>query len=386
MLTLIKKTILLLISVSHFSIIAQTTNHLSKGNNYDFNSLEKLVNDAISDRAFPGAVVLVSLNGETIFHKSFGSFTYDPISTPVQVNTIFDIASLTKVIATTTAVMICYDRKLFDIEDSVFKFISEFRENGKEKIKIKNLLLHNSGLPAWKKYFPVYSDPDEIIKDIYSLRPEYETGTKTLYSDLGMIVLGKIIESVSGKDFDDFCSEEIFEPLEMNTTFFNPPDDYNERCAPTEYDYYWRLRQLQGEVHDETTSLLNGVAGHAGLFSTAEDISRLLQLLLNKGELNGVRLISKETIELFIKRYSDNSSRALGWDTNADKNSSAGLLFSNKSFGHTGFTGTSVWIDPERNLFVIFLTNRIYPTRENPKIFSVRPRLHDEVVKIIEDR
>ena len=248
----------------------------SQNNSYNFSGVEKVVTDAIKDSAFPGAVVLVSKDGEIQFQKAFGNFTYDKNSTEVTTKTIYDLASLTKVIATTTAAMICYDRNLFSLDDKVCKYIPEFSSNNKENITIKNLLLHNTGLPAWKKFWGVYDKPEDVLNDIYDSKLEYETGTKTVYSDLGIIVLGKIIEKVTGQTLDIFCKEEIFEPLGMNDTYYNPPDTLKYRIAPTEVDSYWRKRLIVGEVHDETASLLNGVSGHAGLFSTAEDIHKVL--------------------------------------------------------------------------------------------------------------
>ncbi len=169
----------------------------------------------------------------------------------------------------------------------------------------------------------------------------------------------------------------------MNNTYFNPPDSVKYKIPPTEIDNFWRNRLIEGEVHDETSSLLGGVAGHAGLFSTAEDLSKLCQMILDGGEYNGIQTIKSETINLFTKRYSSQSTRALGWDTKSATRSSAGNKFSETSFGHTGFTGTSIWIDPERKLFVVFLTNRVYPSRVNKKIINVRPKLHDAVIDAI---
>jgi CubicO group peptidase (beta-lactamase class C family) len=246
------------------------------------------------------------------------------------------------------------------------------------------LLLHNTGLPAWKKFYEIASYSEEVINDIYSSPLEYETGAKTVYSDLGMITMGKIIEKVTGEKLDEFCKKEIFIPLHMTSTFFNPPDSLKKYCAPTEVDNYWRNRLLQGEVHDETSAMLNGVAGHAGLFSNANDIAKLMTVLINKGKFSGKQFIKKSTIELFTKRYSDQSTRAIGWDTRSETGSSSGDYFSGDSYGHTGFTGTSVWVDPDRNLFVIFLTNRVYPTRANVKILKVRPELHNAVIKSLE--
>jgi CubicO group peptidase (beta-lactamase class C family) len=356
---------------------------LAQNKIYQFNEVDSVVEKAILDHAFPGAEVLIWKDGHTIYEKPFGQFTYDVNSPNITNQTIYDLASLTKVIATTTATMICYDRNLFSLNDPVVKYIPEFGVNGKENITIKNLLIHNTGLPAWTKFYELGLTPDEVLKEIYSSPLEYETGTKTVYSDLGIITLGKIIEKVTGKKLDVFCKDEIFTPLKMNSTFYNPPDSLKKYCAPTEVDNYWRNKTLQGEVHDETSAMLNGVAGHAGLFSTASDIAKLMVVLLNKGMVDGKQFIKKSTVELFIKRNSDESSRALGWDTRSETGSSSGDFFSSNSFGHTGFTGTSVWADPERNLFVIFLTNRVFPTRENSKILKVRPELHNAVIKAL---
>jgi len=351
---------------------------------YDFIQVDEIIQSAIRDSAFPGAVVLVSEEGKIIYEKAFGHLTYNDTSAAVTKNTIYDIASLTKVIATTTAAMICYDKNLFSLDDPVAKYIPKFSQNRKEKVTINNLLLHNSGLPAFKRFYESYSSADEITSDIYKTPLKYETGSKTVYSDLGFITLAKIVEQVTGKRFEDFCNEEIFIPLQMNSTFFNPAESVIHNIAPTEYDNYWRNKLIWGEVHDETASLLNGVAGHAGLFSTAKDVSNLLQLLLNDGTFNGHQIIKPATVKLFTTRYSDKSTRALGWNTKSEENSSAGNLFDLTSFGHTGFTGTSAWVDPTKDIFIVFLTNRIYPARKNKKLYKVRPVLHDAVINALD--
>jgi CubicO group peptidase (beta-lactamase class C family) len=375
-----KKNLLLLL----FQLSIVSSIIFAQNEHYNFSKVDSVVENAINYHAFPGAQVLIWKDGKVIYDNSFGHFTYDDNSKKVDSKTLYDLASLTKVIATTTATMICYDRKLFSLDDPVVKYIPQFGVNGKEKITILNLLLHNTGLPAWKKFYEIASNSEEVINDIYSSPLEYETGTKTVYSDLGMITMGKIIEKVTGEKLDDFCKKEIFIPLHMTSTFFNPPDSLKKYCAPTEVDNYWRNRLLQGEVHDETSAMLNGVAGHAGLFSNANDIAKLMTVLINKGKFSGKQFIKKSTIELFTKRYSDQSTRAIGWDTRSETGSSSGDYFSGDSYGHTGFTGTSVWVDPDRNLFVIFLTNRVYPTRANVKILKVRPELHNAVIKSLE--
>lgn len=369
-------------------IIASLNNYSKMQNNYlysqtiKYDSIEKIINDGIVNKAYPGAVVLISHNGQILLNKGYGNYTYDSNSPSMSTETLFDLASVSKVIATTTAAMLCYDRNLFSLDDKVSKYIPAFGQNGKQDITIKNLLLHESGLPAFKNYYKPKLNSEEIISNICESKLKFAPGTNTLYSDLGMIMVGKIIEKVTKKTLDVFCREEIFLPLGMNNSMYNPPSYLKENCAPTEFDNYWRHRQLQGEVHDETASLLNGVAGHAGLFSTAEDISKLLQVLLDKGNFNGKSFINSETVSLFTSKNSENSTRALGWDTQ-EENSSSGALFGPLSYGHTGYTGTCLWIDPERNLFVIFLTNRVYPTRANNSVSEVRKQLNDQVIKTL---
>ena len=382
---MVKSTVIsLFISFCFIAFSSNSTEKKIKGSVYDFSRVERIVNDAIDEKAFPGAVVMIWKDSKVFFEKPFGYFTYDKNSSEVELNTIYDLASLTKVLATTTSTMICVDKKLFNLDDKVAKYIPSFSSNGKENVKIKNLLLHNSGLPAWKRYYDKDFSVEEILDDIYSSAIEFEPGTQTLYSDLGMIVLGKVIEKVSGKSLDVFCKEIIFSPLQMNHTYFNPPDSVKERIPPTEVDNYWRMKLIKGEVHDENASLLGGVSGHAGLFSTAGDIARLLEMIMNKGQLSGDQLIKKETVELFTSKRNSQNERLPGWDIKSEKGSSAGEKFSEQSFGHTGFTGTSIWIDPSRNLFVVFLTNRVYPSRENKKILHVRPELHDAVINAVE--
>jgi beta-glucosidase-like glycosyl hydrolase/CubicO group peptidase (beta-lactamase class C family) len=349
-----------------------------------FKEVDKVVEEGIKNKAFPGAVVLVEQDGKILLNKAYGNYTYEKNSRPMEKNTIFDLASVSKVIATTTASMICYDRKLFSLDDKVTKYFPEFGVNGKDKITILNLLLHNAGLPPFKNFYNPLLSKEEVFKDICASKINYPVGSKMEYSDLGMITVGKIIEKVTGKTLDAFCRDEIFKPLGMHNTMYNPPAKLKDKCAPTEFDDYFRKRQLQGEVHDEAASVLGGVAGHAGLFSTTEDLSKLLQMILNRGIYKGKRYIKESTVALFTTKYSEQSTRGLGWDTKSPSGSSAGNLMGPRSYGHTGYTGTCVWTDPDKKLIVVFLTNRVYPTRNNSKIGEVRPKLHDAVVKALE--
>ncbi len=249
-----------------------------------FASIDSIIETAISDSSFPGAVLLVQMNGKIIYRKAYGHYTYDPASGNISLNTMFDLASCTKVVATTTAAMICYDRGLFNIDDKVSEYLPQFGNNGKENITIRNLLVHDSGLPpdikSYKIYNPNENKTNEVMNEIYDDSLLYPTGTKSVYSDLNFIILGEIIEKVTGVSLDKFCYKNIFKPLKMKSTMFNPPSSLINRIAPTEIDNYWRFRLIRGTVHDETAQLLGGVAGHAGLFSTAGDIAKLMQMLL----------------------------------------------------------------------------------------------------------
>lgn len=350
-----------------------------------FSKVDSIMNKSIQDSVFPGGVLLIAKDGEIIYHKAFGNLTYEPTSPKVKLNTIYDLASLTKVIATTTAIMILLDERIISLNDKVQKYFPGFIGRLKEKVTIKNLLLHNSGLPAWKNFYQTCKSADEVLSEILKTELEYEPETKTVYSDLGMILLGKLIERITEQTLDEFCRYNIFNPLGMNITFFNPDEKLKTRIAPTEYDSTWRKTLVHGKVHDENAFTMGGVAGHAGLFSTAEDIAKFLQMILQHGKYQGLNLIDSNTIKLFTNRQNENSSRALGWDTNFKLSSSAGKLFSENSFGHTGFTGTSMWVDPEKNMFVILLTNRVHPTRNNTKLIQLRPIIHSIIMETIDN-
>ena len=382
-----KKTIISFIIVTTILLV---NNSFVKNTVNKFENVDEVVETAINDSAFPGAVLLISDNGKIIYQKAFGHYTYDKNSPSMKISTIFDLASVSKVISTTTCTMICYDRGLFKLDDKVSKYIPEFAQNGKKDVTIRNLLVHDSGLRpdiiSYKAYANSENPEQDILNEIYSDTLIYPTGTKMVYSDLNMITMAKIIEKITGKTLDQFAHDEIFKPLGMNHTMYNPPASLKDSIAPTEKDNYFRNRQLQGEVHDETSFLMGGVAGHAGLFSNVNDLAKFLQMVLNKGSYKGKKIINPETVELFIKQQSELSSRALGWDTKSQNGySSAGKFFSPLSYGHTGYTGTSVWTDPTKNLFVVLLTNRVYPTRKNIKIIRVRPKVHNAIIKALEN-
>lgn len=349
-------------------------------------AIDQLMRQAVRDSVFPGASLLIARRGLIVLHGTWGRMGYGVYDRPVPRNAIYDLASLTKVIATTTAAMLLVESSLLDLDAPVQAYLPDFRGPQKDRVTARHLLVHSAGLPPFKRYFLENITPDSIIARILAEPLEYVPGSETRYSDLGVILLGKIIEKLSGQRLDQFCAERIFAPLGMHDTGFTPPASELHRIIPTEYDP-WRGRIVHGEVHDENAYALGGVAGHAGLFSTARDLAMLMQMLLNGGEYNGRRLLSPQTISLFTARQNlvPGSSRALGWDTPSERNSSAGHRMSGGAFGHTGFTGTSIWADPEAELFVILLSNRVHPTRENRRIYRLRPRLHDAVMRAMRE-
>ena len=346
--------------------------------------LDSIMNEAIQDHAFPGGQLLVAKDGAVVYNKSFGSFKYSSGSPKVDGSTLYDLASVTKVIATTSAIMKLFDESKIQLDDPVTKYIPEFGNHGKEKILVRNLLLHNGGLPAFKRLYLTCKSPQEVLDSVYQTETIYPLGDSTVYSDFDFILLGKIVEKISGATLDKYVDSVFFKPLGMKSTMYKPPSSIWEKVSPTEYDSIYRKRLIQGEVHDENACALGGVSGHAGLFSTASDLAIFLQMIMNGGSYGGKQYLKPETIKFFTSRQNQHSSRALGWDTKTMNGySSAGSLFGEKSYGHTGFTGTSVWVEPEKNIFVILLTNRVYPTRNNSKILQIRPKVHDAVVKAL---
>ncbi|MEW5799818.1 MAG: glycoside hydrolase family 3 N-terminal domain-containing protein [Bacteroidota bacterium] len=343
--------------------------------------IDTIITAAVSDSAFPGAVLLVAKDGYIVHEKAYGRMTYDPTAVPVTTDAMFDLASVTKVIATTSAVMRLVDEKRITLNDPVIKYIPEFGQNGKEKITLYNLMVHNSGLQAWRKYYEICDSPRCVLDSIYAAPLVYRTGDSTVYSDLGLITMGKVIEKVTKATLDTYVDSVFFKPLGMKNTMYNPPQTVWGRVVPTEVDSTWKktYRAVKGRVHDENAATLGGVSGHAGLFSTASDLVKILQMELNGGIYGGKRYIQEETIKQFTTRQSEKSSRGIGWDTKSSDGSFSGKYTSMKTFLHTGFTGTSVVVDPEKKIIVIFLTNRVYPTRNSTKIFRVRPAVHNAV-------
>lgn len=356
---------------------------------FDPDSLKKvdaIIEKAIADSAFPGAVLLVAKDGVIVHEKAYGRITYDAGAPKITTQSIFDLASVTKVIATTSAAMKLVEEKRISLNDPVIKYFPAFGQNGKEKITIYNLLMHNSGLQAWRKYYEICDSPKCVIDSIFAAPLVYKTGDSTLYSDLGLITTGKIIEKVTGKTLAQYVDSVFFKPLGMKNTMFNPLMELWDRVVPTEVDSFWKktYTAVRGRVHDENAATLGGVSGHAGLFSTASDLVRILQMELNGGVYGGKRYLQEETVKKFTTQQSPKSTRGIGWDTRNDVDGFEGKYPSLKTFRHTGFTGTSVVVDPEKKLIVVLLTNRVYPTRATTKIARVRPAVHDAVFGAIQ--
>jgi len=319
--------------------------------------------------------------------KAFGDFTYEADSLPVTSATLFDLASLTKVVATTTMAMILYERGLLELEATVIGVVPEFMADTCEEpdprrrdVTFRMLLAHSSGLPAYEKLFLKAQSRDDLLRAAFTTSLSIDPGTRAEYSDIGFILLGAALERIAGESLDLFCQREIFGPLAMIHTTFNPPADARGQIPPTADDRTFRERIIQGEVQDENASVLGGVAGHAGLFSTAEDLARFAHDMLNGGQ----PIFRPETVALFTRRESapPGTSRALGWDTPSPP-SQSGKHFGPRSFGHLGYTGTSLWIDPDRQLSIALLTNRTWPDCANQSIKQVRPEFHDAVVEAL---
>jgi beta-N-acetylhexosaminidase len=346
--------------------------------------LDALINRRIQQHAFPGASVAIGYSGHLIYHKTFGRFDYSPKGKPVSTETIYDLASLTKVVTATTLAMKLFESGTLKLDDPVRRFFPSYSGGGRERITLRHLLTHSSGLPA---HLPLYRETkgeSNFVRKILQTPLEYQPGTKAVYSDLGIILLGKILEEVTGRSLGRLSQDQIFVPLGMTHTCFRPSPKLKLRIAPTEKDP-WRGRLIQGEVHDENAYAMGGVSAHAGLFSNSGDLSIFCQMLVNGGVYAHHRIVKRSTLEMFTTRQAlpPVSSRALGWDT-PSPGSSAGDRLSARSFGHTGFTGTSIWVDPTRELFIVLLTNRVYPSRENNAIQEARRELADAVVQAID--
>lgn len=348
-------------------------------------SIDRVVQRGIKAGGYPGAAVVVGRKGAAVWQKGFGNLSWSQVSGAVDPDrTIYDVASLSKVIGTTTAVMVLYDEKKIDLDAPVFRYLPAFSGGLKDEVTVRELLTHRSGLPAGRDLWRKARSPQEARDMVLETPLEYRPNTAYIYSDLGADVLGMIVEEVSGQRLDQFLAERVFGPLGMHDTFYRPADSLRYRIAPTEVTPP-RGYPLRGEVHDENAYALGGIAGHAGLFSTAADLSVFAQMMLNGGSYDGVQIISDSTVALFTKRTAGH--RALGWDT-ADGDYGSGKYLTERAYGHTGFTGTSIWIDPDREMFVVLLTNRVHAAKaQRPAkiIADIRSDLSDAAVLAVLD-
>jgi serine-type D-Ala-D-Ala carboxypeptidase len=374
----------------------------------NFDGLDRVLDEAVGRGAFPGAVVLVSRAGETVYHKAFGSRSLIPEQSPMSTSIVFDLSSLTKPLATTTALMLLLREGRLRLDDRVTRFLPNFGVNGKSAMTLRDLLAHCAGFGAHRTFFrdvaraeqsgrsnfmASHGAKDWVYEQIGRERVEYQAVTKSVYSDLGFIVLGQIIELLSQTSLDRYCQERIFRPLGLRSTAFidlaqlrlRKLSPVSTMIAPTE-KCPWRGRVLCGEVHDDNCYAMGGVAGHAGLFSTAADVD-VMANVLHACYRDEDDFVPATLLRAFWTRDGrvTGSTWGLGWDTPSTAGySSAGSRMSRDAVGHLGFTGTSIWIDPSRHAHIIFLTNRVHPTRNNEQIRDVRPRVHDAALEALD--
>lgn len=372
----------------------------------DFHGVAKSFDEAVAAGVFPGAVVLVGKDDDVVYEQAFGSRSLLPNKTPMRLDTIFDLASLTKPLATAVAIMLLIRERKLRLDDQLTRIIPMYGVLGKSLTTFRHLLNHSAGLPAWKAFF------EDIIKNEKSGRINFiasraaknyvyeqihreksvtPPGSQTVYSDLGFIILAEAVEVLTGNTFDRFCQERIFKPLGLRSTGFVDLTQLRTRrlqpveevIAPTE-SCPWRKKILCGEVHDDNAYAMGGVAGHAGLFSSAHEVHaflvRMSQCLHGKDSF-----LPQAVVQEFLTRGSspNDSNFALGWDTPTAGKSAAGSFFSPRSVGHLGFTGCSIWWDLEKNCHVVLLTNRVHPSRKNDKIKDFRPHIHDQIMKVL---
>jgi CubicO group peptidase (beta-lactamase class C family) len=383
--------------------------------------IDSLVSASIKDYTMPGCQVLVAKNGKIVFNKSYGHLSYDSLE-PVMPHTIYDIASVTKVAATLQTVMFLYERQLLDVNQKASYYLPELKGSNKENMLIRDILMHQAGLIAylahWEKtktraglnsafYNNIRNDlfPLEVAPGMYGMaaledslwkwtiqsrllyKPRNQAQHRFEYSDLGFYIMQKVSERLLNQPIEDFLSQNFYEPLGLHTLTFNPLCKFSESCiAPTERDKVFRGLQIRGSVHDQGAAMMGGVAGHAGLFSNANDLAILMQMNLQKGYYGGRRYFVDSTIPVFTKSYNKGNRRGLGWDRpRPEGGGQVSDLVSRNSFGHSGFTGTFAWIDPDEDLVYIFLSNRVYPSVHNEKLMknNVRRNIQDIIYKSI---
>lgn len=342
--------------------------------------LDEVLRSAVLCGATAGVEALVLMEGEPVYHGTAGYLRKIPREVPLQAGKWFDLASLTKVVCTTSAIMILADRGLIRIDAPAWSYIPEFGCLGKERITLRHLLTHTGGLIPFKPFFRDHRGKQAFYNVIAAMELAGEPGEKRVYSDLGFIMLGWIVERVSGQPLDQFARENIFQPLGMKETLFKPPLSMRSQCAATE-DCSFRKRIMQGEVHDENAWQMGGISGHAGLFSTAGDLAIFCRMMLAQGRLDDVQILSRESFHqmLLPQHLEDGNLQALGWWYKRRDGEATVFLPSEFSYGHTGFTGTSLWIDPVYRTSVILLANAIHPHRETADAAFLRKEFHQVI-------
>ena len=340
----------------------------------------QLTKDGINNGYFPGAAVAVGSKEGIYFIEHFGNRSLYPEKLPLEYDTLFDMASLTKVMATTPLLIRFLEEGKISLYDKVSDYVEITEE--KKEINILNLLTHTAGFKPHVLFEKVCTSYKDAIKYIAQAPLEYKTGSRVLYSDFSFILLGYILQQIGGDTLDNLCRKYVFQPLGLENTTFNP---ISKMAVATELDKATG-EMLVGKVHDENARFFGGVSGHAGLFSTIEDTAKYASMLINGGKINGKPFLSKNGFNSMIRNYTAglDEDRALGWFIKADKISSGGDLISPHAFGHTGFTGTSIWVDIENDIFAVLLTNRVHPTRDNTHIIRFRRLFHNAVLSAVE--
>ena len=354
--------------------------------------IKSLLNEGVKGGIYPGAVLLVGHKGENVFFQEVGHRSLVPGSDPMQKDTIFDLASLTKPLATSLAIMSMVDKEAVYLDQPLTDLLAETVPEDKRNLTLRLLLCHSAGFPDWKPFylelnkFPIEDRKKQLRQRLLEMPLAYQPGKEVLYSDLGFMMLEWVVEESTGLPLNKFIDKYFYGPLSLKRTFFSNTECQlrfdEDQFAATE-DCLWRKKVMRGYVHDENAYVLGGYSGHAGLFGTAEEVYVLADLL--RGHFPGQRAdyFKPETVKTFFSRQDivNGSTWALGWDTPSTQDSSSGRYFSANSVGHLGFTGTSVWMDIEKDIIVVLLTNRIHPTRNNEKIKAFRPKIHDVIME-----
>ena len=367
--------------------------------------VDSIILAALADAAAPGAALAVGRRGRVVRLRGYGTLGWTDLR-PVTPGTLYDLASLTKVVGTTTAAMLLEADGALDLDAPVAAYLPWWvgTDVRKRAVTVRQLLLHRSGLAAFRAWFRGSDGPDSYREALAREGLQYDPGTRSVYSDLGFLTLGLVIEAAAGTPLDSLLETRVWRPLGMDDTGFRPDPGLRGRIAPTELDTLWRHEHVRGRVHDENADAMGGVAGHAGLFSSAWDLAIFADMMLSGGDApacvpevgTGVActrargeplgLVPGPSVSRWTARADGLASYALGWDTPEGSDSSAGRFFTARAFGHTGFTGTSIWIDPALDLYVVLLTNRVDPSRENRRHVPLRRAVHDAVAQAVRDR